>query len=308
MFQKFTTKAASRLERSRQWLAFTGAEHVEIHDDREASILGCEFGELRLCLVSLGRHRVVQSRAMRPSPPPPTLKFLFQEEGSAIIRQGGLEHHLQVGQWCALRKDIHFEIDTPGHSRQLSITLPCGLVANPGRGIEWWRRSRSFMGGPAQILHASAAASVLASRELLDNEGAVIGVQIAQLLEMVLRAGDASPLPDLREKRRQQVMDHIERHLTDPGLSVASIARALNCSSRTLHKLFEGESHTVARLIWERRLERSKSELVDPALMNRSITEIAHYWGFSDSQHFSRAFKSRFGRTPRECRNTAMLH
>lgn len=65
---------------------------------------------------------------------------------------------------------------------------------------------------------------------------------------------------------------------------------------------------TVVRVIWDRRLERCREEIADPAMALRSITEIAHDWAFSDSQHFSRAFKQRFGMTPREYRNLHAMH
>ena len=141
-----------------------------------------------------------------------------------------------------------------------------------------------------------------------DADGALIGANLIQLLEIALRIGDPADAIDVRSERRQATLDFIEYHLADPELDVASIAGALGCSARTVHKLFEGETLTVAREIWDRRLERCRQELVDPALAGRSITEIAHHWGFSDSQHFSRAFKHRFGATPREYRSLSLLN
>jgi AraC-like DNA-binding protein len=113
---------------------------------------------------------------------------------------------------------------------------------------------------------------------------------------------------DVREGRRRAIFEHIDRNLADPELGIGSIARAFGISSRTIHKLFEGEAQTAARLIWDRRLERCREEMADPAMASRSITEIAHLWGFSDSQHFSRAFKQRFGVTPRDYRNLFAMH
>ena len=308
MLLSFATKASSRSERSRQWSSFTGANRVEINDDREGSLRGKDFGAVRLCHVSLGRH-LVEQEMLPPGPGrDPTLKFFFQEEGTCRISQSGRVTQIHAGEWCAMRKDIPYALHSDDYSRQLAVTLPCAALPAPRPGFGWWGTPRSFLVGPAQILHASASASILAGAGLSQSDGAQIGTHFTQLLEMILRAGDPRVLPDPRVKRRQCVLNHIERNLTDPELSVATIARALGCSSRTLHKLFEGEQHTVARVIWERRLERSRSQLMDPAMAARSITEIAHYWGFSDSQHFSRAFKSRFGNTPRDCRNMSLLH
>lgn len=307
MLQTFTTKAATRGERSRQWCARTQAHHVEFNDDREASMRGGDFGPLRLCIVSMGQHRVVQSAetAQRTAP---ALKVLFQEEGAATVRQADLAHRLEAGQWCALRKDLPFELEAPDHARQLAITVPCELLPDLSRDIGWWRTARTALRGPAQVLHACAAASIMTAKHLEPAQRVLLGRQLTDLLRMTIEASDDGPAPDIRDERRRAILSFIDRHLDDPELGVARIARAFGISTRSVHKLFEGEAHTVARAIWDRRLERCRDEMVDPSLASRSITEIAHLWGFSDSQHFSRAFKQRFGVAPRLYRNIYSLH
>jgi AraC-like DNA-binding protein len=298
----FATRASSRLERSRQWGALTHVEQVEIDDDRESSMRAVDLGDLRLCLVSMGKHRVGQRSAGLGETPAPTLKFIFQEEGTARIRQHSGTIELRAGQWCGLRKDEPYAIEAPDHSRQLAFTLACWHLKDPRKALQPWHEAQSFRRGAGHILHAAASASVVSAGRLVDADARLLGANLIALLEIALRSNHAFEIGDLREERRRSALDFIERHLADPDLDVASIAHALGCSSRTIHKLFEGETLTVAREIWDRRLERCRLELVDPAMARRSITEIAHDWGFSDSQHFSRAFKHRFGSTPREYR------
>jgi AraC-like DNA-binding protein len=303
----FSTKASTRLERSRQWSELTLADQVEIDDDRESSLRGVDLGEVRLVMVSMGRHRVGQRRALS-SASSPVIKFIFQEEGTArILRHSGMVE-LSAGQWCGIRKDEPYLIEAPRHSRQLAFALPCAQLRDPRKALEPWSAAHSFRRGAGHILHAAASASVVSGASLSDADGALIGTNLIQLLEIALRIGDPADAIDVRSERRQTALDFIEYHLADPELDVASIAGALGCSARTVHKLFEGEALTVAREIWDRRLERCRLELVDPALAQRSITEIAHHWGFSDSQHFSRAFKHRFGATPREYRSLSLLN
>jgi AraC-like DNA-binding protein len=308
MLQTFTTRAQSRSERSRQWRAVTLAEHVEFEDDRQASFRSGQFGALILCIVSTGRYRWTESGAAERPQPAQSLEFLFQEEGRATIIQGGHSHAIHAGQWCALRRDIAFAIDAPVHSRQLAIGVPCSVLPGSRKGTDWWRQPRSFLRGPAQILHASASACIMTGNSLSDADRDQLGRQLAMLIEMTVRADDIGPATDVREIRRRAILEHIDGNLADPDLGIGSIARAFGISSRTIHKLFEGEAQTAARLIWDRRLERCREEMADPAMASRSITEIAHLWGFSDSQHFSRAFKQRFGMTPRDYRNLFALH
>lgn len=303
----FTTRAASRLERSRQWCAITRAQHIEFDDDREASLRGGEFGALRLCTVSMGSHRVVQTAACDGASSVPALKFLFQEEGAAIVRQDGQVNRIGSGQWCALRKDRPFVIEAQAHSRQLALTIPCAELDATLSGTEWWRQGRSFLRGPAQILRASAEAAILAGNSLTMDDCRQLGQQFAMLARMTIRADDPGPPPDAREGRRRAVVDYINRNLPDEDLGVASIARAFDMSPRSLHKLFEGEARTLSRLIWDLRLERCREQMADPCFAKLSITHIVHFWGFADSQHFSRAFRQRYGLSPRDYRNLHIL-
>ncbi|MER6523590.1 helix-turn-helix domain-containing protein [Streptomyces sp. NPDC001553] len=108
------------------------------------------------------------------------------------------------------------------------------------------------------------------------------------------------------------VKDIIDRRLTDPELSPAALARALNISVRTLHRAFAtaaadhsgikggtiaGRAETVAGYIRGRRLEQARSALSARA-GRPSVAEVAARWQFADSSHFIRAFKSRYGQTP----------
>lgn len=277
-----------------------------MEDDREASIRATDFGPVRICQVSLGRHLIVQEHvALSDSP---SLKFFFQEEGTAFIRQCNRMIELRAGEWCALRKDLPHVMGSSSQSRQLALSLPCSAIDAPRPGFAWWGKARTFLSGAGQILHASSSAAIIAGRNLDRGDTDILGMQFVQLLEIMLRTGDQFAAPDMRERRRAAALAYIESNLDDPDLGIEQIARALNCSARTIHKCFEGEAQTIGRAIWDRRLERCRGELVDPSTADCSITEIAHRWGFSDSQHFSRAFRQRYGLTPRECRNRALLN
>ena len=114
-----------------------------------------------------------------------------------------------------------------------------------------------------------------------------------------------------RQDPRQQLMSRIQAfvdaHLSDPALSPAVIARAHYVSLRQLHALFAEHGSTVAATIREQRLARCRADLIDPLLVHRTISEIAARWGFTDSAHFSRTFKQRFGLTPRDLRASCSL-
>jgi AraC-like DNA-binding protein len=100
-----------------------------------------------------------------------------------------------------------------------------------------------------------------------------------------------------------RIEDLIQHHLSEPTLNPTEIAAAAGISVRHLQRLFAAKGCTVAEWIREQRLQRCRMDLADPRLSQRNITEIAFYWGFSDSAHFSRCFKEKFGVSPRTFRS-----
>lgn len=90
----------------------------------------------------------------------------------------------------------------------------------------------------------------------------------------------------------------IDGHLHDPQLGPQAIARANYLSVRRLHKLFAEEGTTVSSWIRQRRLERCRRDLADPALAGETVSSIAWSWGFRNPGHFSRVYRAAYGFSP----------
>jgi AraC-like DNA-binding protein len=99
-------------------------------------------------------------------------------------------------------------------------------------------------------------------------------------------------------RARRYILDHI----ADPELSPAVIAHALGISVRYLHAIFRAEDTSPSRWILQQRLHMASRLLADPGRTDRSVTDIAYAVGFKDASHFTRAFKSGHGVSPREYR------
>ncbi|MFC8934771.1 helix-turn-helix domain-containing protein [Rhodococcus sp. NPDC057135] len=87
----------------------------------------------------------------------------------------------------------------------------------------------------------------------------------------------------------------IDGHLSDPALSLTSVADAHAVSARTVQRVFGRSGETFNSTVRARRLARAREDL---RRTNCSITSIATRWCFSDASHFSRLFKERFGTSP----------
>jgi AraC-like DNA-binding protein len=103
----------------------------------------------------------------------------------------------------------------------------------------------------------------------------------------------------------QRLLYFIEDHLTDHDLSRAMVATANGISPRYLNQLFEMHECGFREWVLRRRLECAKSDLGNPALAARTVSDIAYRLGFNDLSYFSRAFKAHFGESPRASRCSA---
>ena len=92
----------------------------------------------------------------------------------------------------------------------------------------------------------------------------------------------------------------VEAQLADPALRTLGLATQCNASVRTIQNLFAGMGTTPSTYILERRLARAAERL--SAAAEVSITDVAFDLGFNDSAYFARAFRQRFGVSPREWR------
>jgi acetamidase/formamidase/AraC-like DNA-binding protein len=157
-------------------------------------------------------------------------------------------------------------------------------------------------GGFAEVFSRTLESAARNLETLSDAEWAVVAQSLADLLSTFL-----APAADARGTATQAAILHrlcqtIERQLEDPDLTPARVAETEGISERYLQKIFEGSGSSFTHYLRERRLQRTSAELSNPADAHISISEIAYRNGFNDSAHFSRAFRHRFGLSPREFR------
>jgi AraC-like DNA-binding protein len=85
------------------------------------------------------------------------------------------------------------------------------------------------------------------------------------------------------------------------------LARSLGVSKRYIQQLFEENGRTLSAEIMNERLQAAHRSLADPELDGLKISEIAYRCGFSDLSYFNRAYRQKFGDTPKAARGGMML-
>ncbi|MFN3937189.1 MAG: AraC family transcriptional regulator [Gemmobacter sp.] len=132
----------------------------------------------------------------------------------------------------------------------------------------------------------------------------LVGRQLVDLLALALQSDErllTSGASSVRAAHLTRIESFVLRNLADPDLGPEAVAAGCGISVRYLHELLRDTNRTLGQWVREMRLAAAHDDLTNPS-DSRSIGEIAWANGFSDQAQFSRAFRARYGLTPREVR------
>ncbi|MBF8222547.1 transcriptional regulator FeaR [Halomonas sp. 328] len=268
------------------------------------SICGLEIAEIRTNARWIARRRrdIEQGEG----------RYCFlvvQRRGRAGIRQQGLDLELNPGEMALVDSARSCEILPRGLIEHASFHMPRAALAArlPGQEVPFGKLPTAGPGG--QLLQLMV--NRIISRQLVGDATPAEGQGISEALSSLLVplalgiARNPEVSPALLYQGACQLID---QQLQEPDLTPATLAERMNVSLRRLYRLFEAHEETVCRHIQRRRLQRCAEDLAAPGQAHCSITEIAYRWGFTDSAHFSRAFKKAYGEAPRDYRRRHCLH
>jgi AraC-like DNA-binding protein len=263
-----------------------------------------ELGEVRVSRLDASRHRVVRTAGARGLSDPGYLKLVVQHSGQSVFEQNGRRALLDPGTWSLYDTTHSYTVSSPDTVKLDVVLLPRAAVLRGHRDLERMLVRRLSAMTPMSRVACELIRSAAEDRTHQRLSDAERGRDIVRLVRLALIEQSGAPVPvSPRWLLLDRIKTHVEERLADPALDADSIAQALNCSKRSLHKAFEAETRTLHQHIWARRLEGVRRDLEDAALGTRSITEIAFAWGFSSPEHFSRIFRARYGLSPREWRH-----
>jgi AraC-like DNA-binding protein len=313
--QQLSTAEVARDERFAYWLDMVYAVYARLecdrpHEDVFGEIQFSQLGALELTEVRSNVHRVRRTTSLIRGDARDACLVMIQRAGRGVVSQDGRQACLLPGDFVVYDTTRPYELQFDDARHEVIVL----------------RVPRSELQPHVVNLHELTATTVAGTctagyllltmidtlRRDIDrlHPSSVIGV--SEAITSIIAAGLRS-LPGANVQRPSplsayhvaRVKAHLMEHLRDPELSIASIAAAMRISPDHLARLFRSEPVPLSRLIWQQRLDACRRELCDPRLAQRSISEIAFSWGFSDATHFSRSFKEQFGVLPREWRQQA---
>jgi AraC family transcriptional activator of tynA and feaB len=139
--------------------------------------------------------------------------------------------------------------------------------------------------------------------ELAEHSAQLLIDSALSVLSDAIKRDAACPVRQtISDQRLQDVMRYIDIHLSDPTLSVATVAKGCGISSRYLSFLFKVHGTPFSTLVWEKRLKMASLWLSSSKPGEISVSKVAYKVGFKSAAHFSRMFKRNFNMSPREYR------
>lgn len=209
---------------------------------------------------------------------------MLQISGAARVLQGEHSCCMAPGEFDVVQADRPYVLDFPGSFSQYVIKLP---------------RSTQPVGAAISATAARLVRSL--SRELLDPdvEPDVICDEVAvRAIEAMLCGHSQQSTPcEHNADLYSAAIAVIREKMSEPRVGRDNVANELGVSVRTLARSFARHGTTFDRSLWNCRLDAAY-ELLLSQRRGVSITEVALRYGFSDSSHFTRRFRARYGVTP----------
>jgi AraC-like DNA-binding protein len=274
--------------------------------DFEGSIRQHALPSLDVSVVTSGPQKVRRTPSHIARSSDDYFLVSIQAQGRGVVRQDGRDAVLSVGDFALydstrpyqLLFDDAFEqivLKLPGERLRSELRETQALTATTVSGREG---AGHLLLGMIRTLHEDIDALQPASALAVAN--GVLSILVAGL--QTLPAARSPALSNLTAFHLARIKRQVDARLDDPALSVGTLAAEVGMSVSQIHRVFKSEPLTPSQYIWERRLEACSRDLLDPRLAGRPMGEIAYGRGFSDAAHFSRAFRERFGCSPREWR------
>jgi len=269
----------------------------------DGELTRASLGSLTLMDVHSAAVRIRRTRSHIARATESSLLLLAPLRRSMQLRiENGPDTTVRAGELCLIDHGRPYEVVHGDDTRTLCVDIPKRLFENEAMDAD--RFTGRLMRAESCNLRVLITVLRAIGAEIHPRSMTVFNpATAAGLWNLILAAYEpAVDSTSAREARIRAVRAEIDARLSDPGLRPADVAIRCGFSERYLRTVLRGTGESFSGYLLRRRLEHCERLLRDPAWASRSITEIAFRSGFSDTTHFGRAFKARYGLTPRDFR------
>lgn len=271
---------------------------TEGHEDIQGELSVQSLGSLDLARVRATAQSVHRTQGSIGSSGDDFFLVGVQTAGSCIVTQTGRSAVIENGAFALYDTTRPYSLQLTDHFEQLVLRMPrrvLGTHLPEAEGLTALAVGADR--GAAQIL-VKTVRMLADDIEFLTPTAALAVSHGLEHLIVAGLGGLTSGLPDSDSRSRIKLIQrYILNNLRDDSLNIAAISQQLHLSPSSIHRAFALQGQTVMGWVWQQRLEKIREELLNGS--NRgTLSELSQAWGFSDSAHFSRAFRRQFGQPP----------
>lgn len=230
--------------------------------------------------------------------------FIVTADAPLHVAQCGKEQVLDAGDAIFLRGAECSAIRSQQWTRFTNISVPADTLSPLLSGCS--DLSMTVVPGQSDLLRLLLGyVDLIRARSdpSLGAFGPCVANHIRDLVAAIARNQTNAPdRAGVRSARLHAIKAEIERRLSEPELTVDSVAARHGISTRYLRKLFHETETTFTDFVLARRLDMAHRLLVDPGRFAPTIAAVAHSCGFGDLSYFNRTFRRRFEMTPTDLR------
>lgn len=225
----------------------------------------------------------------------------YQIQGECHAEQDGRQVRAGAGQFYMVDTTRPYWLDFTETFHTLSFRFPQRLLApllgDPRRLTARGVDADSPLGGLAA---GHMRELVRCAGDVPAEAGASLAQSLAHLVTLAIgRQPPASPASqaEARQVFHASIARYVREHSTDPEISVAGVAARFRIAPRTVQAIFAERGSCFTQTVLECRLDAARHALTRAGA---SVTRVAYDCGFGDLTYFGRAFRRRFGCSPRE--------
>ncbi|AON56809.1 hypothetical protein Hsc_4554 [Herbaspirillum seropedicae] len=274
----------------------------------EAEMKCFDVADLHISHIRASPHCALRTSELSQHAGSESLIFNFVLGGSCEARQDGRQTLLKDrgGAFCNAARPYALNFHEP--VQILVLQLPYDALGKAVRGLDCLAAQDFSTGSEIFPLVLNYIGHLATRTHQLDGVPAsrirqnLVDLVSAMMTESLQRG--PMELSECKTAALVRVRSYIESNISNPELNPSLVSGALHLSVRYINQLLEKEGTSLSRLIWRRRLELVAEDLIDPRVSALSISTIAFNRGFNDLAHFSKSFRQRYAKTPRDYRAT----
>ena len=313
-----TTQAVVPCDRMAYWVDMICSTYVRLECDppagarqgfrglieQQSRLPGMDVTVVRSCAQIVRRTRSAIAKD-----PEDCFIISAQTRGRGLISQDGRHAVLQAGDFCIYHSTQPYTLEFDREFEEVVLKVPGDALRALVRDAEsLTATSVTGRGVPGRLFQSMLRTLRQETAPLPPASASLIGQSLLNTIAAGLQTIRSTAVPEpsaLKAYHLERVRRCIEENLADPNLTIEGVAHRVGLSTAHLHRLYAVEPYSASKYLWRRRLEQCSRDLLDTALVGRSISEIGYRWGFNDAAHFSRAFREHFGCSPRQWRSSA---